>query len=180
MIKFHITSQSIKNMAVEAVATNGLPLCTFEKSVITKMLAPMLDQLNLKLTASDARAWATRAYQRKMIERKQIFGDIMVSIKVDSCRRRKHHFIGMNFQAVLDGTLLVITAAMNESHERETAAAIRKNTISCSAKFGILEKQIYSLTTNNGSNVSKVGKLMRSDFALPENLLIRMTSMNVM
>ena len=60
-------------MAVEAVTTNGLSLCTFEKSGIAKMLAPMLDQLNLTLTASNVRAWTIDAYQRKMRETKQTF-----------------------------------------------------------------------------------------------------------
>ena len=50
MVKFLITSQSIKDMTVEAVITNGLPLCTFEEPGIAKMLAPMLDQLNFKST----------------------------------------------------------------------------------------------------------------------------------
>ena len=60
---------------------------------------------------------------------------------------------------------------MNESHERATAAAIpvRKNIVSCWAKLGFLVKRIYSLTTDNESDVLKVGELMRSDLALPEN-----------
>ena len=50
-----------------------------------------------------------------------------------------------------------------------TAAAIHENTVSCLAKLGILENQIYSLIADNESNVSKVEELTRSDFALSEN-----------
>ena len=39
--------------------------CTLEKYSIAKMLAPMLDQLNLKLTASNAQAWTIDAYYKK-------------------------------------------------------------------------------------------------------------------
>ena len=77
----------------------------------------------------------------------------------------------MNLQALVDGNLRVITIAVNELHKRATAAAIRKNIASCLAKLGILEKQIYSLTTDNGSNIIEVGELMRSDFVLPQNFL---------
>ena len=70
----------------------------------------------------------------------------------------------------MDGNLRIITTAVNELDERETAAAIRKNIVICLAKLGILEKQIYSPTTDNGSSVLKVGELMRSDFNLPKNL----------
>ena len=68
----------------------------------------------------------------------------------------------------MNGKLSVITAAVNELQERATAAAIRNNVGSSLAKLGILEKQIYSLTTDNGSNILKVGELMRRNFALPE------------
>ena len=54
-------------------------------------------------------------------------------------------------------------------HKRATVAAIRKNIVSCLAKLDILKKQIYSLTTDNGFNVFKVGKMIRSHFALSEN-----------
>ena len=50
-----------------------------------------------------------------------------------------------------------------------TVSAIHKIIVNCLAKLGILEKQAYSLTTDNKSNVLKVGELMRSDFALPNN-----------
>ena len=33
-----------------------------------------------------------------------------------------------------------------------------------------MEKQIYCLTTDAGSNVLKVGQLMKSDVVVPENL----------
>ena len=69
--------------------------------------------------------------------------------------------------------MLVITTGGNELDERATAAPIRKNIVSCLAKLGILEKQIYSLTTDNGSNVLKVRELMRSNFALPKNFADR-------
>ena len=48
MAKFLIASQSITDMAIKAVTTNGLPLYIFEKLSIAKKLAPMLDQLNLR------------------------------------------------------------------------------------------------------------------------------------
>ena len=70
---------------------------------------------------------------------------------------------------MVDGNLQVITAAVNKLHQRATAAATSKNVVSCLVKLGILEKQIYSLATGNESNVLKVGELMKSDFALPEN-----------
>ena len=129
----------------------------------------MLDQLNLKLTASNIRAWTIEAYQRKMIVTQQTFASKMVSVEVEVCEQRKRHLIGINLQAVVDGNLRAITAAVNELHKRTTFVAIGKTIVSCLAKLDILEKQIYSFTTDNGSNDFKVGELIRSDFALSKN-----------
>jgi len=168
IIKFSTTKKSIREMAVEAVSTNGLPLCVFEKSGIAKMLAPVLNQLDLTLSATNVRAWTIDAAQKKVEETKQAFAGKMISVKVDLCTRRGRHFIGINIQAVVEDELKVVTAAVAELHERATAVAIRGYIVRCLAKLGISEKHIYSLTTDNGSNVIKVGDLMRSDFALAQ------------
>ena len=88
------------------------------------MFAPMLDQLNPILTASNVRAWTTDAFHRKNIETKQTCAVKVVLVKVDLCSRRKRHFFGINLQAFVDGNLRVITAAVNEFHEQATAALI--------------------------------------------------------
>ena len=92
-----------------------------------------------------------------MMETKQAFAGKMVFIKVDLCTRRKHHFSGIDLQVVAVGYLRIITSAVNELRERATSVAISKNIVSCSAQFCIWEKQIYSLLTDKGSNVLKVG-----------------------
>ena len=107
-------------MAVEAVTTNGLPLGTFKKLGIAKMLAPMLDQLNPKLPAFNVQAWTIDTHQSNMIETKQKFSGKMVLIKVDLYMQRKSHFIGINLQAVVDSNLSILTAAVNELHKRAT------------------------------------------------------------
>ena len=71
----------------------------------------------------------------------------MVSVQVDWSTQKKRHFIGINLQVVVDGNLQVIIAAVNGLLKGATVAATRKNIVSCLAEFGILGKQIYSLTT---------------------------------
>ena len=89
-----------------------------------------------------------------MIDTKDTFAGKMVSVKVDLCILRKRHFIGINLQAMVKSNLQVITATVNELHERAITAEIHKNIVNCLAKLGILEKQIGSLTTGSRSNVS--------------------------
>ena len=98
MVKYPIASQSIKDMTFNAVTTNGHPFFIFGKFGIAKMLAPILHQLSLKLTAFTILAWTSDAYQRKMIEAKETFSDKMVPVKVDLGARRKHYFNRINLQ----------------------------------------------------------------------------------
>ena len=80
---------------IKAVTINDFPFRTFEKSGIGMMLAPMLDYLNLKLTAFNVRARTTVAYQRKIVKTKQTFAGKMNLVKVDWCTRRKRDFVGI-------------------------------------------------------------------------------------
>ena len=152
MVKYPIKSQSIRDDAVDTVTAC---LSAFDG--------------NLKLTGSKVPPSTIDAYQRKVKKNNHTLADKMVSVKVDLCTRRTRRFNGINLQAVADGNFRVITKAVNELHEPATAAGIRNNIVSCLTKLCVLEKQIYSLTTDNESNVLKVWELMRSDFALPEN-----------
>ena len=86
-------------MAVEAVTTNGLALCTFEESGIAKMLVPILDRLVLKLTASKVQVWTIDAYRRKMIATKQTFAGEMVLVTVDLCNIRSTNPRTYSFQS---------------------------------------------------------------------------------
>ena len=88
------------------------------------MIAPMLDQLNLKLTAANVREWTIDSAKRKLAETREVFSGKMVSVKVDLCTRRGRHFVGINLQAVIDGDLRVTTVAVTELHERATAVAL--------------------------------------------------------
>ena len=88
-----------------------------------------------------------------MTETKQTCAGKKISVKVHLYTSRKRCYIGINFQAEVDGDLRVINTAVNELHERATAVVLRKNIVSFLTELGILKKQIYSLMTDDGSNV---------------------------
>ncbi|KAK4322775.1 hypothetical protein Pmani_006443 [Petrolisthes manimaculis] len=87
----------------------------------------------------------------------------MVCVKTDLCTRRGRHFIGVNFQAVINGNLRVINATVKEMTERATGTEICAMLVASLQKLGIEEQQIYTLTTDNGSNVVKAGQIMREN-----------------
>ncbi|KAK4301466.1 hypothetical protein Pmani_026385 [Petrolisthes manimaculis] len=104
-----------------------------------------------------------KAAEEKTIDVKAEFSQRMVCVKTDLCTRRGRHFIGVNFQAVINGNLRVINATVKEMTERATGTEIRAMLVASLQKLGIEEQQIYTLTTDNGSNVVKAGQIMREN-----------------
>lgn len=70
------------------------------------------------------------------------FSQCMVCVKTDLCTRRGRHIIGVNFQAVINGNLRVITASVKEMTERATSTLIRAMLVASLHKLGIEERQI--------------------------------------
>lgn len=162
-VEINVSKEDIQDLAVEAVTVNGLPLSVFEKSGISKMIAPIICKLGISLNRKAVRSLTMKAAQEKMIDLRAEFSQRMVCVKTDLCTRRGRHFIGVNFQAVVNGNLRVITATVKEMTERATGREIHAMLLSSLQKLGIEEQQIYTLTTDNGSNVVKAAKIMREN-----------------
>lgn len=75
----------------------------------------------------------------------------------------------MTVQTVINGNLRVVTAAV-EVTERATGAEIRDTLASCFQWLSIREQQIYTLTTDSGSNVVKASQLMLEDAQTEDNV----------
>ena len=81
----------------------------------------------------------------------------MVYVMTHLCTRCGCHFLGVNFQYVINGNLKVVTAAV-EMTVRATSAEIPKTLIASIMKLNIHNQPIYILTIDKGSNIVKVGK----------------------
>ena len=97
-----------------------------------------------------------------MAELRSEFSKKLVCVKTDLCTRRGRHFIGVNIQAIVEGTLRVATAGVKEMPDKATGEAIRIKVLDCLQSLEIHEQQIYTITTDNGSNVVKAAKLLKS------------------
>lgn len=162
-ITIDMSAENVQECAIEATTVNGLPLSVFEKSGIAKLVSPILCKLGISLNQKTVRSLILQACDRKVENIKNEFCDRLVCVKTDLCTRRGRHFLGINFQSVIKGNLRVVTAAVEEMTSRATAAEIRRTLVDCLKKLGICEQQIYTLTTDNGSNVVKAGKLMQEE-----------------
>lgn len=168
VIEIDMSREKVEEYAVEATTVNGLPLSVFEKSGISKLISPILCKLGMSLNQKAVRSLILGAYERKVNDINNEFSDRMVCVKTDLCTRHGRHFLGVNFQSVIKGKLRVVTASVKEMTARATGAEIQATLLASMRKLGIREQQIYTLTTDNGSNVVKAGKLMQEDAAVDD------------
>ena len=168
VIEYAMSKEEMQELVVEAVTVNGLPLSVFENTAISKFVAPIASKLGVSLSQRTVRSLTLEAAEKKRLELESEFAKRLVCVKLDLCTRRGRHFLGVNVQSAINGKLKVVTASVKEMTERATAEEIKSTLLACLDKIGIRERQIYSLTTDNGSNVIKVGKLMQNDAHVKE------------
>jgi len=168
VIEYAMSKEEMQELVVEAVTVNRLPLSVFEKTAISKSVAPIANKLGVSLSQRTVRSLTLEVAEKKRLELGSEFDKRLVCVKLDLCTRRGPHFLGVNVQSVINGKLKVVTASVKEMTERATAEEIKSILLACLDKIGIQERQIYSLTTDNGSNVIKVGKLMQNDAHVKE------------
>ena len=93
---------------------------------------------------------------------KQLNGKLL-SLKIDAATCMDRSFLGINIQYV-DGTEVVLnTLAVKEVYNRHTAENIKEILKNVLQTYGISINQIYSITTDNGSNMIKLVKLVGND-----------------
>lgn len=174
-IEISITKKKLKSCMVEAVTTNGLPLSVFEKSGLEKILKPISTALNISLNRKFCRTIVMEAASKEREHIQKTFANKMVSVKLDLCTRKGRHFIGINFQSIVDSKLKVVTATVQEMNTKATANEISQLMISKLKQFNISEDRIYSITTDNGANVIKVADSFEEDYEtlIQENVLYK-------
>lgn len=84
----------------------------------------------------------------------------LVSLKLDLATRHGRSMIGVNIQLSMKGNLTTRTLGLIETTDRHTAKYIEKEIMQLLNTFSIKITQLYSTTTDCGSNVLKFVKLM--------------------
>ena len=160
VITFKSSAAEIQQLAVEAVTLNGLPLSVFEKSSIKKLLKPMLVATGISLNRKSVRELTLKMAKKRVYELKEKVKGQLLCLKVDLCTRKGRHFIGINVQTIINGTVEVFTLKVKEMFVASTAEEIKLAILNSLAEIGVDISQIYAITTDNGSNVLKTSRLL--------------------
>ena len=138
----------------------GLPLSVSEKTGICKLLTPILDKLDIYLNrACMHNRVLLQANQLRQVIAAEVEGKY-ICLKVDIASRNERGFLGINIQYILEGCLRLRTLAVKEMFERHTGKEIKRCILDVLESFRINIFQVYSITTDNASNMLKCGQLI--------------------
>lgn len=148
---------------VKWITECGLPLNFFSKACVHKVLHPVENALNLPHIDRKNVIRHLDVVDSKICEfiSAEIKGR-MVCIKADLATRRGRSVLGVIAQIVKNGVIHTRTIGMVERFGRNTAENIRDEILKILDKFHINLCQVYTITTDNGSNFIKGTELLKN------------------
>ena len=160
-VVIEFTKDVIEDLAVQAVTVDGLPLSFFSKPSIKKLMSPVLTPFGLTLHQEKVRSLVMATYAQRKADLSQMMRGKLVCLKVDLCTRNERHFLGINVQFVSSvGFLRSVTLKTHEMNKRATANELKNVILDVLSDFGLMWRDLYSMTMDNGSNVVACAKLI--------------------
>lgn len=144
---------------VQMVAHNALPFSFISSPGFQQIINPITKELNIQKQFN-----ATNLKEKLNEKVIQIKNDIkasvktkMISLKIDCVTRHARSMLGINVQYIDEKLQLKIkTLAVREIYTSHTAENLKIIVLDVLKDFGISLKQIYTITSDNGSNMIKL------------------------
>lgn len=164
--EINIPLEALLNICVEMITVDGRPFSIFNDSGFKKIFDLLLQLIKQKEGKS------YHINKPKIISHLQSIRDEiknkiieesrqkLISIQLDIATRNKRAILGINMQYFVDKKKAVRTLAMVPIQERHTGKNLAKLVKGSLAEFNISLLQVYSVTTDNGSNVLLSAEIM--------------------
>lgn len=162
----YMSNEYILNCCVEMLTINGRPFSSLSDSGFLKLVNPLLDIIKKSTGENISIGMEKVKNQMKIIDekiREQIMKETkntLISVMIDIATRCNRAFLGINIQYMLKSRIVVRTLKLLRLTESHTGKSLSKAVIDTLKEFNISIKQIYSQTTDNGSNVLLSTKLL--------------------
>lgn len=154
----------------EIVSVNGRTFSALQDSGFVKIIRKFLDEFknaNCPLNLSDHNLTEVKNYLRNTASkiRDKIKAEVKgrpLSLLCDIVTKHNRHLLGVSIQYTINGQLKIRSIGLIELTKSATGKYLADLIIKRLAEFGIGLKQIFSITTDNGSNVLKMVRDMES------------------
>lgn len=164
----------VRMSLVELCTVNGRPLAIVEDSGMKKMLdcitetqlqsSQRLNLIRIRPTKGELKSDIYEAARQvKEIITKEVHNK-MVSLMIDIVTKRSKSILGVAIQFVQNDKITIRFIGMVRMSESHTGTYIAKLVNQVLSEYKIAPHQIYTLTTDNGSNVLKSVKELRKNY----------------
>lgn len=161
-----LTSESMLwEGCIEMATSGGLPLSFISSRGFKKIIFSVTSKLSLhkQFNEFNLKANIIATAEKIKSEIKRDVKDCLISIKFDAVSRLGRSLLGINIQYIKNQQIVIKTLAIKELNSRHTGDYLRLVIKDVLMDFGIYLWQIYSVTSDNGSNMLKATQLLRED-----------------
>lgn len=157
---------TLKYLCMQLVAVHGRPFAMLNDEPFQKILnlAASSDSRSKEINIKAIKAMIPDvAYDIKL----KIADEVrqkMISLKIDSATCLERRFLGINIQYINGNKIIVRNLAVLEIFSSQTAEYIKARLIEVLNDFMLHEEQIYSITTDNGSNMKRTTRLLGGQY----------------
>ncbi|XP_062550066.1 uncharacterized protein LOC134214754 [Armigeres subalbatus] len=157
---------------VQWVTVGNVPLQFFNLECVQEVLHPIHDSLKIGHMNRHNVIQYIHEVTTKLVKFISLeLNGKQISIKADIASRKGRTILGINAQFIKQGQIVVRTLVMCERFDRNTAENIMEEVLKALSTFGVELAQVYSITTDNGSNMLKASKLLRNCQELNDNIM---------
>ena len=147
---------------VQWITEANVSLNFFSKQCVSRIMHPIEDALKLPhLNRRNIIANLGEVVHKVEEQIKFEIRGKMVCVKADSASRKGRCVLGVNIQFIANEKIVVRTLAMVERFDRNTAENLLVEITRVLDHFNIKIEQVYSITTDNGTNFLKTARLMK-------------------
>ncbi|XP_067644159.1 uncharacterized protein [Eurosta solidaginis] len=163
-IIFTMSRNEVRKSCSDFVAECGLALQVFSSSHMQKVLTPICQQVGLNnINRNNIHHVLQKEVHNEIDSLKTLLKNRIFSIKIDSAKRFDRNIVCINAQLLDKGEIVIKTLLVTNFTERHTAKNLKQIIMETLEKYDISIEQIYSITSNNGQNMIKCGKLLQNE-----------------
>lgn len=168
LTQVNLTAQTIKEALTTLVTTDGRPFSIISDKGIRMLLDPILNRLptaeRFVLNQTSLKEMVMeKAVKVKNLIKDELKRHQMISIKLDIASRHSRSFLGINAQYINQSSIKIRTLGVIELYERNTSENLKQILIKVLADFDLPMSKIYSITSDNGSNMIKLNRILREN-----------------
>ncbi|XP_044595707.1 uncharacterized protein LOC123272777 [Cotesia glomerata] len=165
-----LNKTTLKTALLKLVTINGRPFSILQDEGMRMILDPLISRMPEKVIINEETVKddvINTANNIKKTIQKEVKECNLVSLKVDIASRLGRSFLGVNIQYIRGGKIIIRTLAVEEITERHSGENLKNLILRTFDLYGIDVKNIYSFTSDNGTNMVKLSELLAEEQNFP-------------